>query len=69
MNMHQKKKAKRSSKNINITIIKNTRRHILHNRIMQKKEEMHRTHNRFDTDHVWTEIETLQYIWAQILTR
>ena len=30
---------------------------ILHNRIMQKKQEdMHRTHNRDDTDRVWTEI-------------
>ena len=26
----------------------------LHNRIMQKKQEMHRTHNRDDTDRVWT---------------
>jgi hypothetical protein len=32
---------------------------ILYNRIKQKKQEMHRTHNRADTDHIWTEIETL----------
>ena len=33
---------------------------ILYNRIKQKKQEMHKTHNRADTHHVWTEIETLQ---------
>lgn len=41
---------------------------ILYNRIKQKKQEMHRTHNRADTDHVWTEIETLQWILAQSLS-
>jgi hypothetical protein len=40
---------------------------ILYNRIKQKKQEMHRTHNRADTDHIWTEIETLQGILAQSL--
>src|SRR5918992_3813826 len=40
---------------------------ILYNRIKQKKQEMHRTHNRANTDHVWTEIETLQWILAQSL--
>jgi hypothetical protein len=33
---------------------------ILYNRIKQKKEKVHKTHNRSDTDNVWTEIETLQ---------
>ena len=32
---------------------------ILYNLIKQKKQEMHKTHNRADTDHIWTEIETL----------
>ena len=41
---------------------------ILYNRIKQKKQEMHRTHNRADTDHLWTEIETLQWILAQSLS-
>ena len=41
---------------------------ILYNRIKQKKQEMHRTHNRADTDSLWTEIETLQWVLAQILT-
>jgi hypothetical protein len=40
---------------------------ILYNRIKQKKQEMHRTQNRADTDHVWTEIETLQWILSQSL--
>jgi hypothetical protein len=38
---------------------------ILYNRIKQKRQEMHRTHNRADTDHIWTEIETLQWILAE----
>jgi hypothetical protein len=41
---------------------------ILYNRIKQKKQEMHITHNRADTDHIWTEIETLQWILAQSLS-
>ena len=41
---------------------------ILYNRIKQKKQEMHRTHNRADTDSLWTDIETLQWVLAQILT-
>ena len=41
---------------------------ILYNRIIQKKAEMHRTKNTGDmTDRVWTEIETLQWVLAQIL--
>jgi hypothetical protein len=39
---------------------------ILYNRIKQKKQEMHKTHNRADTNHVWT--ETLQWVLAQTLT-
>jgi hypothetical protein len=36
---------------------------ILHNRIIQKKAEMHRTKNTGDiTDRVCTEIETLQWV-------
>ena len=41
---------------------------ILHNRITQKKGEMCRTHNRAYDDRLWTEIETLQWVLAQILT-
>ena len=40
---------------------------ILYNRIKQKKQDMHRTHNRADTDRVWTEIETLQWVLSQSL--
>jgi hypothetical protein len=40
---------------------------ILYNYIKQKKQEMHRTHNRAYTDHVWTEIETLQWVLGQSL--
>jgi hypothetical protein len=40
---------------------------ILYNRIKQEKQEMHRTHNRADTDKVWTEIETLLWVLSQSL--
>jgi hypothetical protein len=41
---------------------------ILHNRITQKKGEIHKSHNRVYNDNLWTEIETLQWVLAQILT-
>jgi hypothetical protein len=41
---------------------------ILHNRIIQKKGEIHKSHNRAYNDNVWREIETLQWVLAQILT-
>jgi hypothetical protein len=41
---------------------------IVHNRIIQKKREMHPSHNKAYNDSLWTEIETLQWVLAQILT-
>jgi hypothetical protein len=41
---------------------------ILHNRIIQKKAEIHESHNRVYNDNLWKEIETLQWVLAQILT-
>jgi hypothetical protein len=41
---------------------------ILHNRITQKKGEIHESHNRVYNDNLWREIETLQWVLAQILT-
>jgi hypothetical protein len=41
---------------------------IIHNRIMLKKREMHTSHSRDYNDSLWTEIETLQWVLAQILT-
>jgi hypothetical protein len=38
---------------------------ILCNRIMQKKQEMHKTKSRADADRIWTEIETLQWILSE----
>ncbi len=40
---------------------------ILHNRIIQKKGEIHESHNRAYNERIWTEIETLQWVLAQIL--
>ena len=40
---------------------------ILHNRIKQKKGEMHDSHNKAYNDNLWTEIETLRWVLAQIL--
>ncbi|HEX6027966.1 MAG TPA: hypothetical protein VFY64_02895 [Nitrososphaeraceae archaeon] len=41
---------------------------ILHNRIIHKKGEIHESHNRAYNERIWTEIETLQWVLAQILT-
>ena len=41
---------------------------ILHNRIIQKKGEIHESHNRVYNDNLWIEIEILQWVLAQILT-
>jgi hypothetical protein len=40
---------------------------ILQNRIIQKKREMHKSHNIACNDSLWTEIETLHWVLAQIL--
>jgi hypothetical protein len=40
---------------------------ILHNRLIQKKREMHPSHNKAYLENLWTEIETLQWVVAQIL--
>ena len=45
-----------------------TLQNILHNRIIQKNREMHDYHNRAYTDNLWTEIKTLHWVLAQILT-
>jgi hypothetical protein len=41
---------------------------ILQNRIIQKKREMHPSHNKAYNDSLWTEVETLQWVLDQILT-
>jgi hypothetical protein len=41
---------------------------IMHNRITQKKSEMHPSHNKAYLESLWTEIETLQWVLAEILT-
>ena len=41
---------------------------MLHNRIIQKKSEMHPSYNKVYLEGLWTETETLQCVWAQILT-
>ena len=41
---------------------------ILQNRIIQKKTEMHPSHNKVYLENLWAEIETLQWVLAQILT-
>ena len=40
---------------------------ILHNRIIQKKREMHPSHNKVYLENLRIEIETLQWVFAQIL--
>jgi hypothetical protein len=40
---------------------------ILHNRIIQKKGELHEPHNKVYNHSLWTRIETLQWVLTQIL--
>jgi hypothetical protein len=41
---------------------------IIDKRIIQKKSEMHPSHNKAYLEGLWTEIETLQWVSGQILT-
>ena len=41
---------------------------IIHNRIIQKKKEMHPLHNKAYLESLWTGIETLHWVSSQILT-
>jgi hypothetical protein len=50
------------------TLLLRSLQEILQNRIIQKKGEIHKSHNRVYNDNLWTEIETLQWVLAQILT-
>jgi hypothetical protein len=44
-----------------------TLQEIIDNRIIQKKREMHPSHNKVYLENLWTEIETLQWVLTQIL--
>jgi hypothetical protein len=50
------------------TLLLRSLQEILQNRIIQKKGEIHKSHNRVYNDNLWKEIETLQWVLAQILT-
>jgi hypothetical protein len=49
------------------TLLLRSLQEILHNRIIQKKGEIHESHNRAYNDRVWTEIETLQWVLLKYL--
>jgi hypothetical protein len=57
-----------SSPSTHSTLPSRSLQELLHNRIIQKKREIHRSYNRAYTDSLWTEIETLHWVLAQILT-
>jgi hypothetical protein len=48
------------SQSVQSTLPLRSLREILHNRIIQKKGEMHKSHNKVYNDSVLTEIETLE---------
>jgi hypothetical protein len=50
------------------TLLLRSLQEIIHNRIIQKKSEMHPSHNKAYLENLWTEIETLQWVLAEILT-
>ena len=41
---------------------------MLYNRVTQKKEEIHKTQDRADTERLWTEIQTLRWVLSQSLS-
>ena len=41
---------------------------ILHNRIKQKKEDIHESHSIVHNQNIWREVETLHWVLAKILT-
>ena len=41
---------------------------LLHNRILDKKQEIHKTQSMVDTERLWTEIETLRWVLSQSLS-
>jgi hypothetical protein len=49
------------------TLLLRSLQEILHTRIKQKKGEMHPSHNKAYNDSLWTEIETLHWVLAQVL--
>jgi hypothetical protein len=50
------------------TLLLRSLQEIIHNRIIQKKREMHPSHNKAYLESLWTEIETLQWVSAQSLS-
>jgi len=50
------------------TLLIGTLEEILQNRIIQKKREMHPSHNKVYNDSLLSEIETIQWVLAQIIT-
>jgi hypothetical protein len=57
-----------SNKSAQSTLPLRSLQEILQNRIIEKKSEMHPSHNKVYLESLWTEIETLQWVLAQILT-
>jgi hypothetical protein len=51
-----------------ITLPLRSLQQILHNRIIQKKGEIHKSQNRTYNDKLWREIEILHWVMDQILT-
>jgi hypothetical protein len=50
------------------TLLLRSLQEIIHNRIEQKKREMHPSHNKVYLESLWISIETLQWVLAGILT-
>jgi hypothetical protein len=57
-----------SSSPAQLTLPLKTLEEILHNRIIQKKREIHPSHNKAYLESLRIEVETLQWILAEILT-
>jgi hypothetical protein len=56
-----------SKESASSTLLLRSLQEILHNRLIQKKGEIHESHNKAYNDSLWTEIETLHWVLAQVL--
>jgi hypothetical protein len=56
-----------SKESASSTLLLRSLQEILHNRLIQKKGEIHESHNKAYNDSLWNEIETLHWVLAQVL--
>jgi hypothetical protein len=51
-----------------VVLLLKTLEDMLHNRITEKKKQIHKTQSIEDTERLWTEIDTLRWVLSQSLS-